>query len=79
MAVDVTRDKMALINRMRKKAEDPATPPIRAAKLRETADSLEAATKGFFGAPQTVTVQQFVKQWAIARKIWEEFTGEDIV
>lgn len=75
---DVERDKTVLVNLMRKKADNPGTLPARAAKLREHADLLDAAIKGFFATPQTVTVQRFVGTWARARKVWEEFMGETI-
>ncbi|SDF84213.1 hypothetical protein SAMN05660686_02501 [Thalassobaculum litoreum DSM 18839] len=48
-------------------------------ELRDLADKMDAATAGFYGEPQTHTVQQFVGAWARARRRWCEVTGEELV
>jgi hypothetical protein len=43
------------------------------------ADSLDDATQGFFGEPQTVNVMQFMGHMARARKAWCAATGDPLV
>jgi hypothetical protein len=45
----------------------------------ETAEAFEAATKGFYGEPQTVDVRKFMGCWARARKMWCAATGDSLV
>jgi hypothetical protein len=45
----------------------------------EKADAFDAATAGFYGSPQTVTVQKFMGTFARARRMWCDVTGEDLV
>mgnify|MGYP000895492783 CR=1 FL=1 len=47
--------------------------------LREKADAFDAATKGFYGEPQTVDVRKFMGAYARARKAWCAATGEPLV
>jgi hypothetical protein len=51
----------------------------RAAQLRDLAAKLNAAAKGFYGSPQTHTVQQFLGAYARARRLWCDVTGEPLV
>jgi hypothetical protein len=51
----------------------------RANELREKADAFDDATAGFYGVPQTVTVQRFVGCFARARRLWCDVTGEPLV
>lgn len=45
----------------------------------ELADKFDAATQGYWGSPQTVTVKQFLGHFARARKAWCSVTGENLV
>ena len=51
----------------------------RAAELREKADAFDTATAGFYGEPQTTSVQMFMGAYARARRLWCEITGEPLV
>ena len=45
----------------------------------ELANKFDAATAGFYGDPQTVSVQEFLGHFARARKAWCAVTGEPLV
>lgn len=51
----------------------------RADELRERADKLEEAGRGFYAEPQMVHVKSFIGAWARARRVWSECSGEDLV
>lgn len=51
----------------------------KAAELIEKANAFDAAARGFYGDPQTVTIQSFMGAWARARKLWCECTGESLI
>ena len=55
-----------------------ATGHDRAAELIEKADALDEGTSGFYGDPQTVTVQSFLGRFARARLLWRDCTGESL-
>lgn len=63
-------------NRMRALA---AAGHERAAELVEKADAFDAATAGYYGEPQTCTVQNFLGCFARARRLWCDITGEPLV
>lgn len=65
-----------LSNRMRELAKARLDLP---ADWIEKADAFDAATAGFYGEPQTVSVQKFMGAFARARRMWCEATGEDLV
>lgn len=69
-----------LAPRMRAKADEIAdAKPDIATLLRDRADKLEAAATGYFGQPQTHTVQQFLGCYARARLLWCDVTGEPLI
>ena len=45
----------------------------------EVADAFDAAVKGFYATPQTVSVQKFMGAFARARRMWCDVTGEPLV
>lgn len=47
--------------------------------LADLADKFDAAAKGFYSEPQTVTVQSFLSHYARARRAYCNVTGEDLV
>lgn len=47
--------------------------------LSELADKFDAAAKGFYSQPQTVTPQSFLGHYARARRAYCNVTGEDLV
>lgn len=51
----------------------------RAAELRNKADLLDAAAKGFYADPQTHDTPQLVGAVARARRLWRDVTGEPLV
>lgn len=69
----VSDAKPSLADRMRAHSGEHAE------ELRSLADALDGATAGFYGEPQTVTVQSFLKAWARARRRWSEITGEPLI
>lgn len=75
MSQDQTTEQPSLADKMDALA---ATHP-RGVELREKADALRVGIAGFYGEPQTVTVQSFMGRWARARKLWCEITGEALI
>lgn len=51
----------------------------RAAELVEKAQALEEGVAGYYGDPQTITVQSFLGRYARARLLWRDCTGEALV
>ena len=51
----------------------------RAAELTEKADALADGVAGYYGDPQTITVQSFLGRYARARLLWRDCTGEPLV
>ena len=50
----------------------------RADELREKASALEEGIAGFYGEPQTITVQSFMDRYARACLLWRDCTGEPL-
>lgn len=72
----MSSDKDTLIYRIRARARGDSA---NAAELATLADDMEAATKGFFGQPQTVEVKSFMATYARVRRRWCEISGEPLV
>jgi hypothetical protein len=66
-----------LVERMRAKADAEGLPKNHV--LRTNAAALEEALKGYVSDPQTTSVPRMVGTWAKARRIWCEYTGEDLI
>lgn len=71
-------ERMRVLADQREKASG-AHPDPAVDELRVKADKFEAAAKGFYGSPQTNTVQQFLGSFARARRLWCDLTGEPLV
>jgi len=66
-----------LSDKMRARADADGLPADH--PLRTEADAFDAATDGFFGTPQTVLVPKYMGTWARARRVWCEYSGEQLV
>lgn len=69
----------ALSDKMRALAAKGSLAPTDAQSLREQADKLDWACRGFYDNTQTVSVRRFMAVWASARKEWCRLTGEPLV
>lgn len=67
-----------LSKRMRRLAEDRPHQQLPEG-WHEAADAFDAATAGYLGDPQTVSVGKFVAAFARARRLWCEATGESLI
>lgn len=47
--------------------------------FRLKAQAFEESVAGFFGEPQTMTVQQFMGHYARAKRAWCDYSGESLV
>ena len=61
------------------KMEELAKTHPRGEELRKRAAELREGIAGFYGEPQTITVQRFLGRWARARRLWCEITGESLI
>lgn len=48
-------------------------------ELRISATAFDKAAKGFYSDPQTCTIQNFMRCWVRARRIWSEYSGEKFI
>ncbi len=48
-------------------------------EMRTLALEFDNTCQGYFATPQTVSVSQFLGSWARARRVWCNYTGEDLI
>ena len=69
MSTELSEKMVALANRGHARADE----------LREKAAAFDAAAKGFYADPPTVSAKAFMGAWARARRCWSECSGEPLV
>lgn len=47
--------------------------------MRTKAEAFDKAADGFYASPQTVDVKTFMGHWARARRVWCDYSGDELV
>lgn len=66
-----------LSKKMIERADADGLPPDHL--MRTKAEAFDKAADGFYADPQTVDVKTFMGHWARAKRVWCDYSGDELV